>query len=284
VRKNLISKNKIFVFITLYNTYSFPLCYQRQADIIYLLDNGKCVINKSELPDNYVYIKNETNLGLSSAFNKIIKTIELHDDDFLLFFDQDSIIPDGFVKNLIQSYEKYEHSHNIGLIGANYKDENTGKVAFRHTKKKISEQVYSVPSLITSSMLTRYKYIKEVGFWNENYFLDYADYELSYRYRRYGLKCAVDESITFSHTLGENVEYGREHYLNPFRYYYVIRESVKMLSEQIGLYDKIHFFAYVLLYPVSILFLEDKKKERMKFYFMGLLNGIKRINGELERK
>lgn len=276
--------SKRFIFITLYNTNTFPLNYQKQADKVYLLDNGKCTIDTASLPDNYLYIKNEKNLGLSSAFNQIIKTLEFKDDDFLLFFDQDSQVPDDFVNKLIQSYEKYEHSDKIGLLGANYKDENTGKVASRHTKQKIAEAIYSVPSIITSSMLTRYKYLKEVGFWNENYFLDYADYELSYRFRKSGYKCAVDESITFSHTLGENVEKGREHYLNPFRYYYVIRESVKMLSERINLYDKLHFFAYILLYPISIILLEDKKRERMNFYFMGLSDGIKKINGELKRK
>lgn len=277
-------KNRILVFITLYNTNTFPLCYEKQADGVYLLDNGKCQIEQSNLPTNYYYIKNDKNLGLSAAFNKTIKSIEVKDDDFILFFDQDSVILDGFIQNLISSYEKYEYSANVGIIGANYKNENSGKIAQRHTKKIIGDQVYSVPALITSSMLTRYKYLKKVGFWNENYFLDYADYELSFRYRRLGFKCAVDEGITFSHNLGENVEKGREHYLNPFRYYYVIRESVKILSEKIGIYDKLHHLAYVLLYPISILLLEDKKKERIKYYFMGLSDGIKKINGELISK
>lgn len=271
---------RIFVFITLYNTNKIPLCYAKQADEIYLLDNGKCSIELQDLPSNYKYIKNESNLGLSAAFNKIIESLKLQDEDILLFFDQDSVIPDEFITKLLKSFQKYEVSHNVGLIGAAFKDSNTNKNSNRRIKKHIGDSVYLVPTLITSSMLTRYRYLKKVGFWNENYFLDLADFELAFRYRRMGLSCAVNESVMFTHVLGENIV-GKEHYLNPFRYYYIIRESTKLLTEKIGLFDKSHFLFAIFFYPIFILLFEDKKKERLKYYFKGLFHGIKKTNGEL---
>lgn len=272
---------KIYVFITLYNTNLIPLCYEKQADKVFLLDNGKCDINANDLPSIYVYVKNEKNLGLSSAFDKVLLTNEFQDDDFLLFFDQDSVIPDLFIHNLIKSFEKVEQEYNIGLIGGFFKDSNTNNDSKRRIKRKISEGIYVVPTLITSSMLTRYKYLKKVGFWNEAYFLDLADFELSFRYRRNGLNCAVDENVVFTHTLGENIS-GKEHYLNPFRYYYIIRESTKMLFERINFFDKSHFLFDLFFYPISIVLFEDKKGERLKYYFKGLSHGINKINGELK--
>lgn len=271
----------IYVFITLYNTTTIPLCYKKHADKVFLLDNGKCDINENDIPSNYVYVKNERNLGLSSAFNKVLLTNEIQDDDFLLFFDQDSVIPDLFIPNLIKSFEKVEQEYNIGLMGGFFKDSNTNNDSKRRVKCKISEGICIVPTLITSSMLTRYKYLKKVGFWNEAYFLDLADFELSFRFRRNGLNCAVDENIVFTHTLGENIS-GKEHYLNPFRYYYIIRESTKMLFEKINFFDKSHFLFDLVFYPISILLFEDKKGERLKYYFKGLSHGIKKINGELK--
>lgn len=207
--------------------------------------------------------------------------VNMEDEDFVLFFDQDSEIPNDFVKKLIFSFIQCEKKYNVGIIGANFKDLNTDKVMYRRVKTKLESDIYRVPSLITSSMLTRFKYLRKINYWNENIFLDFADFELCYRYRKAKFLCAVDESIFFFHRLGE-AQSNKIHYLKPFRYYYVVRDTLKiLLMSPITVYERFSFIKSLFFLPISILFFEDKKKERLFFYVKGFRDGIKKINGEL---
>ena len=276
-------KNKVYVFVSLYKASDFERRFVSQSDYVYLIDNGYSTIDIEHLPNNCIYVRNESNKGLSLAFNSVIKEMgSIGDNDFLFFFDQDSRINDSFIHDMTMEFEKLENKLNIGLLGATFTDENIGIKPKRRIEKIVDDDCSIVPTLITSSMLTRFKYLRQVGFWSESIFLDFADFDLSFKFRAQGLCCVNTKKIIFSHTLGEK-NGNKEHYLNPFRYYYIIRDSVKLCSfKYINLFDRLHFVSNLLWYPLKILFFEDKKTERLFYYKKGLMDGIKKINGEIK--
>ena len=73
-----------------------------QSTLTILIDNSddsnQDMIDTANFDGCVKYCPNYDNLGLSSAFNRILKDDSIHnwqDDDFLVFFDQDSTIEDG---------------------------------------------------------------------------------------------------------------------------------------------------------------------------------------------
>lgn len=65
-----------------------------QVDRCFVCDNSRESNEKmfSSMPKNLIYIANYCNLGLSKAFNKVLKDSRYNfgDSEFIIFFDQDS--------------------------------------------------------------------------------------------------------------------------------------------------------------------------------------------------
>ena len=205
-----------------------------QVDVVFICDNSP--------DDNYdlfqeisnvKYLANRENLGLSRAFNKALKGndyISLNSDDFVIFFDQDSQIEKGHVLTLKDEYKEVEIKHpDLGCLGPVFCNINTGRKELPKSKTKLSETTYQVGTIITSSMLTRYKNLRLVNFWNENLFLDMADWDICWRMQQAGLLCGMTEKVILTHSLGrgEKVVLGKHILLEPpIREYYQMRDSL----------------------------------------------------------
>ena len=101
----------IVAIITIYNpnenVVNNALTISDQVDELYLCDNSpephKDMFNQI---NNATYCFMGANLALSGAFNYVLKnnSIGWTDDDFVIFFDQDSYIEAGHINALISEY------------------------------------------------------------------------------------------------------------------------------------------------------------------------------------
>lgn len=206
----------IYALITLYNPDP-NVCINiqliaTQVDKVYLCDNStKNNVEMFMSIDNKEYLFFNKNLGLSCAFNQILINEEVFDNnDFILFFDQDSEISNGYIAQLIQIYEYLEKQNvNIGCLGPVYYNTNSKQIEVPKKKEKIYDNIFIVRSIITSSMLCRYNKLKEVGFWNEKIFLDMSDWDLCWRIQRQSYLCCMTNSLVLNHTLGEGQKKNR---------------------------------------------------------------------------
>ena len=224
--------SKSYVLITLYNPNKKIVNELNklvpQVDYIYLIDNtpNSDISEWFENYSNIKYIFNNANLGLSSAYNKILKKSTYNDDDIIIFFDQDFSIFNDYIKQLISSFTK-NFNQNIGIMGPLIFDRNTNK---KSVSRYVKDQSFSiVPRVITSSSITYYKILKQVGYWDEKLFLDWADFDLCYRIKSIGYKCAIDSNIILNHQLGDNSKefLGKTYpYYSPIREYYQIRDGL----------------------------------------------------------
>lgn len=263
-----------------------------QADRVYVCDNS---LNDNSLmftgsAQNIIYIPNRRNLGLPSAFNKVLKgdywssSEKSNDTQWVLFFDQDSNIGKDHIVSLITEFEKINRSKDIGCLGPFYYEVNSDTVQIPKSKNQVTENSYTVKSIITSSMLTTYDAIKDVGFWNEDLFLDYADWDLCWRLQKAGKCCCITDTVTLRHSLGQGKKKIGALTLRvaaPIREYYQMRDSRYLLNKDyVPFKYKVRFLINIYLRSKLHVHFFDNGEQRKMYIERAKIDFKKGIRGE----
>ena len=261
-----------------------------QFDKVFVCDNTPQISNKAyydDMGNNLYYIWFNHNKGLSEAFNYVLKNNynNFNDDDFVFFFDQDSYIQNNHVDLMIKEYTAFEEKgYDIGCFGPVYFNTSSNSIEIPKSKKKISENSYSVKSIITSSMCCKYSNLKCIDFWNESVFLDMADWDLSWRFIKKNKLCVISNVVVMNHSLG----IGEKKILGfiklrqgvPIREYYQTRDCLYLLREKyVPLKFRIRFILMLTVRPIIHLIFLDSKLNRLKYICMGFVDYLKKVKG-----
>lgn len=264
----------------------------KQVDTVFVCDNTPAQNEEREKGfqtfPNVRYVFFGGNLGLSRAFNKILLDSEYpwKNNDYVLFFDQDSSIEREHVNRLICEYESLvQAGRKVGCIGPMYFNTSSGIVEIPKMKTPLNHESYEVASIITSSMLCTYGNLRDIGFWNENIFLDMADWDLCWRLRAAGKLCCLTKVVTLHHSLGhgeKKIGPFRLRMGSAFREYYQLREALYLLFQKYTpLKFRVQFLALLFVRsPLHLLFL-DQRGKRFRYMWMGIRDFIRKEHGEL---
>ena len=282
----------IFSLITLYNPSPTVLENVReisnQVSHTFILDNSNYANEEFYKLENVTYFPNYRNLGLSVAFNKVLKTADFVDEDFILFFDQDSKISENYIEKLVQEFETKRQEYKLGAIAPVIFDCNTSKNSMSRKFNSNTEQTITIlPRLITSSMLVPFHVLKEIDLWDENIFLDWADFDLTYRIRKAGYNCAITSNAVLNHHLGDNNKkvFGRNFpYYTPIREYYQVRDALRCAIKRTTPFkEKIGMFYVASLRALIHLLIFDGKIDRLKMHMKAWRDFFKHKVGVYER-
>ena len=283
----------LYALITLYNPAEDEIhnCQNlaRQVDRVVLCDNSDTsheILFKN--CTNVIYMSSHRNLGLSGAFNSALSnpSMDWQDDDIIIFFDQDSKIGEDYIKTLYDEYKKIETmTHNLGCLGPIFYNTSNGHIERPRQRKAITSDTYSVSNTITSSLMTRYRNLKRVGFWNENVFLDLADWDLCWRMQKAGLLCCMTEKVTLHHSVGSGEKKVGPIKLRvgqPFREYYQTRDAMYLLQEKyVPLKMRLRLIATVTIRPVLHCLFLNQREERKRYILKGYSDWRLGIRGAL---
>lgn len=263
-----------------------------QTDRTYICDNSPASHDNLFAPliaeGRAVYVWFGENLGLSRGFNRILKNGDYpwSPEDYVLFFDQDSAIAPGHVEELASCFAQLKHQNRpVGCIGPAYYNTSSGRVEMPRSKEEISHGIYAVSSIITSSMLTTYGVLQQVGFWNERIFLDMADWDLCWRIQKAGKLCCLTEKPVLHHSVGcgeKQIGPLRLRVGAPFREYYQIRDCLHLLFQSYTpIKYRVRFCAMLFIRsPLHVIFL-DHRRERLAYIFRGIRDYFHKITGPL---
>lgn len=239
--------------------------------------------------DNVIYISNKENLGIPAAYNLVLRDESFFwdDNEFVIFFDQDSHIENGYIDGLIQSYLNVEsYFPNIGCMGPIFFNTSNNKIEVPKIKKTILGSTYKVDNVITSSMIVRYKNLRKINFWNDNLFLDFADWDLCWRMEKEGLLCAITEDVTLYHSVGFGQKSIGPIHLRvgaPFREYYQTRDAYYLLRENyVPKKMRLRLWANIIVRPIVHNLFLDNKNERKKYRRKGKNDFKKGLHGEIK--
>lgn len=285
---------RVIALVTLFHpkkAHAFHIAeYARQCDFVLLCDNSGA--DNSALFSgirNSRYIRNSDNFGLSKAFNIALlkKSFAWQDEDGVLFFDQDSQIAPDHVRKLVGEYRKLVASGvAVGALGPVFLNGSTGRIDIPRLRMNIASEVFSCDSLITSSMLTTYAVLKRVSFWNEDIFLDYADWDLCWRLRASGLMILMTNVVVLHHHSG----IGEAHYVGlhvldetPIRRYYQVRDFLKLLRKPYMPRRARHALGFIKKLVLQTILL-DKCLLRLRYTYQGIRDYFRQINGKFEER
>lgn len=282
----------IYALVTLYNPDN-EVCKNinhliDQVDKVFLCDNSLVSNERSFVDSNKVnYLFFGENLGISKAFNTVLTNEEykFNNDDFVIFFDQDSCIDEGHINKLLDIYnDLIDKNYPVGCVSPCFFNTNNNSIEKPKFSKKVLDGVVNVKGCITSSMLCKYGNLKKIDFWNEDIFLDMADWDLCWRMMKNGLLCFMTDKVILNHTLGigeKKILWFHIRNCSPIREYYQVREGLYLLKKKyVPLKFRIKIIKIVFIYTYIHLFVLPDKKIRFNYIFRGYKDFLKNIHGE----
>jgi len=205
VNKEIIGvKNTVVAGIVVYNPNLNKLLRNiksiiNQVGQIVIFDNNSdnCEqIKKICEQQNITYLKNIENVGIATGFNEIFNLLD-EKYKWIITLDQDSECPSDYIEKASR-YFGFEH---VGIITTSYIERNLGKPI----KKINTTRKYEyVSRAITSAAVVNRKAYDVVNGYDNNFFVDYVDFDFSVRIKLAGYKILQMNDVNFFHEVGKS--------------------------------------------------------------------------------
>ncbi len=171
-----------------------------------------------------IYIEDNLNSGVSTAYNKTFHLACDNNKDFLLLLDQDTQLPVNFFTELFYSWQIYRNI-NINLLApliSNDKKLLSPSKFMLHTSRSIniSAGIHKIDGLaiINSGLIISKELFQRVGGYNERIKLDFSDFDFFKRCLKF-----CDSIIIFNasckHSLSSEEEISLDKALVRFKFY-----------------------------------------------------------------
>jgi rhamnosyltransferase len=260
-----------------------------QVDRIILVDNTPGQRSGEFQSPHVRHLILGANKGLAFAQNLGVKEALYDEASFVIFFDQDSVVPRDLIETLLEDFTLLQvKAFRVGCVGPRALDLHTGKpyrpillgrgiVDHRFTKSW---------HLISSGTLIQTDTFQEIGPFDESLFIDAVDQEWCWRANHKGFSCFVDEALVMPHRPGVGaISLGglKIRFPAPPRLYYQFRNHLRLLIFYPELTVPRPWIAKRLLaLPLKFLFnlcLLPDRKRRLRFMLAGIRDGIRNRGG-----
>lgn len=248
-----------------------------QVMILFIVDNAsqnfEDIYRRYGKNDKIFILSNSENYGIARALNQIINLCEGNKIEWVITLDQDSVVP----CNIIEEFSKYIALPNIALITPNIVDRNY-KDSVNYSK---NSEIEYIEKCITSASLTNVPICKELGYFDENMFIDLVDFEYCIRVIKEEYKILKVPRVKLLHQLG-NLKiysflgikiYSTNH--SPLRNYYFARNSIYFLRKHSDRVSKNHIYLGLLKKILKNTVFEYQKFNKLKAVISGIIDGYK---------
>lgn len=174
-----------------------------QVDKLFIFDNGsnnssdiECMYKKFQ--GKIALIMSNENVGIATAFNRIMESSKTMNAKWVLLLDQDTICP----PNMIMTYKNYISSEKVAIIAPTLIDARRAKHNIQ------ADEAISVIKAVSSGSLINVDIFNRVGNFEDNLFIDMVDYEYCMRVRLHGYTVLQLRSVVLDQEFG-NVKTSR---------------------------------------------------------------------------
>jgi rhamnosyltransferase len=269
----------------------------KDVDNFYVINNS--VNDLSNLQNKkFTVINLNVNLGIAAAQNLAIFESYKNKNKYILFSDQDTKFPKDFIKKILNFYSFANRKYgNLFAVAPNLYDRNkktlSGFVQRKFFFRKDIFQDFSseteddkISEAMSSGMFVDTKKLQKIGYLNENYFLDWVDFDLCWRALKKGYNIVGSRSIIASHYLGKTSVkiFNKSFHIHAsFRSYYIIRNgiSLALYSKDINFFWRINIFANSLRYAFGYIIFMRPFSKVFKFIILGFAHGLSNTLGKI---
>lgn len=211
-----------------------------QVDSVIVVDDGSSAdadhILASFEAAGYNLVRSGENRGIAAALNTGTRLALADRADFVLTIDQDSTLPDGYVRACLDVFDIAAPATKLGIVTV---DRINGHPAIppRHSPEGFG----LVREAIQSGFVITSECLLDCGLFDERLFIDCVDTEFCLRIGEKGFRIAIATGTNLQHELGEQVRYkplGIQRYYRgepmtyeyhgPYRRYFIIRNNVDL--------------------------------------------------------
>lgn len=180
-----------------------------------------------------VVVRLATNSGIARALNVGIReAIERWNPEWIVTMDQDSRFTGDYVASALATAQASHTPETVGMVCA----ESHNHIPLPTWGSQEEPQIFDP---MTSGTLVRTSTFKDVGLFDEGFFIDCVDSEFNARLRERGLRALAGRGCNLEHSLGNarpmkilgwHARLGSKklfiYYHAPFRVYYITRNSL----------------------------------------------------------
>ena len=175
---------------------------------IIIVDNAGDQTKKKEITSRfniYKYIVNESNIGFSKGNNLGIKVC---DTEYILILNPDCMISKESVQKLKVAYDSYENCFMVSPTFKNKKDEimfNASSFPEINSEQKILNISGDTccQAVLGAAMFCKTSELKNIGMFDENFFIFYEDFDLCRRIRKLNKSIIQIKNADAYHRHGE---------------------------------------------------------------------------------
>jgi rhamnosyltransferase len=197
--------------------------------------------------------------------------------EWVLLFDQDTVVSCNLVSTLSGCYTNIEASEKVGIIGAGYSDKRE-----KEQSSGIADNLKEVKFVITSGSLISINVLDDVGQFKDDLFIDFVDIEYCLRAHKKGYKILQLETSLMQHKIGSETTHKMiwkdtatsNH--SPLRRYFMMRNNIIVVKEYIFIYPRWAFASLFerLISTIKMCLFERERIPKLKYSVMGFIDGI----------
>lgn len=231
------STSKIGVIVILYKSdrVNVAAAALPQSSVLIVVDNTPGQDLGLSANENLIYIPLGDNLGIAEAQNRGIRAAKESGCSHIVFFDQDSQVPDNFVSRMVGEYERISvEVPNLFLLGPTVYNGRDGQEykSTVHADTVTGFDFIPRREIISSGSCVAMDKVERVGLLDSRLFIDYVDFEWCWRANALGMQSGITPRIVLTHFVGRQ-EY---RFLNqliivsaPFRYFFQMRNMLWLM-------------------------------------------------------
>lgn len=290
------------VIVTFHPDQDFPSRFDaiaEQVDKVFVVDNGssseavsmlKSLVDKTE----HQFIHNLENLGIAAALNQGAQAALADGYEWAVTLDQDSLPAKEMTRCLVETLARRSTNLEVALVGPSIsfpsledakplwvRAKPRYKLLFERVTTR-SEDLEDVTYIITSGALTNLNILQKLGFFREDYFIDYVDIEYCLRAKQANYAILVSASAHLEHRLGEISEKSigamkfRPRYHNEKRVYFLYRNRIITARKYTKHFP--HWFLFDTVQTsynlVRILAFENNRMQKFRSALRGTFDGL----------
>lgn len=265
-------------------------CAEDAGFLPILVDNSeKYPVDKNQFSPQAHVISMNGNVGIAAAQNAGVLYAKKLGAQVVGFFDQDSTADEKLLKKLEKSLLELGKCVVSPLAldkdtMEEYPVQNLNQFGYpKDVFVKGKKNPEKVDLVISSGMVTTMEVFEQVGYYDEDFFIDFVDVEWCLRCKKAEIPIFVIPDAVLLHKIGnENVAVGDKKIVvhSAVRTYYKVRNSFLLLYKKAGLIFTIRQILPAVLHNFLLVFSVKNKGMYLKYYFKGILHGICGIRGK----
>jgi rhamnosyltransferase len=234
---------------------------------------------------NFEVIWNKENIGLAAGLNTGIRWALANEQyQWIATFDQDSKVSSGFSQAMLSAYAVCPFREKVGLIAPRHVLSSEYPVQMQ---SQDGPQFQEVPVALQSGSFFGSSALKDLGMFDESFFIDYVDFEFCLRLRKTGFRIIEATRAPIYHRVGTPT---RHTFLgvsctvfnhSPLRRYYAARNRLRvyrqyLLSDPRWIeHDIWSWFKEI----VKLMLFESNRREKLAYMASGVWDALRGRGG-----